>query len=405
MEERILEATEYLIMAINDIKIFQDFINYKPELIKAINDIRKCVQNKFYINDLTENNKKSKISSILGLQFDYDSYIDENDVKFFSEYENKNNNIKNIINSYLTYSNKNLSSQYDTQRKKNNINKNKKNFNKQDKTRNNSNNLLNTTKYNKNKDINNNSKNKNKYFNTQYIPVKIKNKNENKFDKSFREKSQREKINKIAEIIMKMNNEDYIYDKLVKLFGKNISDKLLSDEVSDKLVHDVEMAIEEIERLIRKDNKNKDNIIKNKANNIDPEKFGIPKLKKNNIRKDLIYRNNDKYKNENILFKPKKCKSTDKLKYSEPYQEFNFKNSLRNQSPKAINRIFNTSFGNENRNYLRNEILKSNKKRVNSPNEMNNYHRPFVSATCGYGKYFDEPLQKGGISKLDGYET
>ena len=26
--------------------------------------------------------------------------------------------------------------------------------------------------------------------------------------------------------------------------------------------------------------------------------------------------------------------------------------------------------------------------------------KPFVSATCNYGKYFDEPLQNGGESKL-----
>ena len=30
--------------------------------------------------------------------------------------------------------------------------------------------------------------------------------------------------------------------------------------------------------------------------------------------------------------------------------------------------------------------------------------KPFISATSIYGNYFDPPLQKGGISKLDDYK-
>ena len=30
--------------------------------------------------------------------------------------------------------------------------------------------------------------------------------------------------------------------------------------------------------------------------------------------------------------------------------------------------------------------------------------KPFVSTTSIYGNYFDPPLQKGGISKLDDYK-
>ena len=121
MEERIIEATEYLLMAINDIKNFQDFINYKLELIKAVNDIKNSLLHKIEINDSYENDKKSKISSILGLQFDYDSLLDEKDVKFFSEYENKNKKVKNIINTYLNTTG-NINDKYKSQKKNMNNN-------------------------------------------------------------------------------------------------------------------------------------------------------------------------------------------------------------------------------------------------------------------------------------------
>ena len=104
MEERVLEAAEYILMAINDIKDYKDFINYKFEIIKAINDIKYYIANPIKnINDSGE--KKLKISSILGLQFDYDSLINENDIKFFSDYEDKTNKIKNKINSYFRNNN------------------------------------------------------------------------------------------------------------------------------------------------------------------------------------------------------------------------------------------------------------------------------------------------------------
>jgi hypothetical protein len=49
----------------------------------------------------------------------------------------------------------------------------------------------------------------------------------------------------------------------------------------------------------------------------------------------------------------------------------------------------------------KNKDSKCNTKRTNSPKGKKYHQKPFISATCGYGKYFDEPLQKGGISKLD----
>ena len=74
MEERILEAVEYITISLDDIKDYQDFMKYKPELIKAINDIKNIIQRKIKINEneTIENGEgeKSKISSI-SLIFDF----------------------------------------------------------------------------------------------------------------------------------------------------------------------------------------------------------------------------------------------------------------------------------------------------------------------------------------------
>ena len=62
MEERILEAVEYITISLDDIKDYQDFVKYKPELIKAINDIKNIVQRKIKLNenDTIENGEGEK---------------------------------------------------------------------------------------------------------------------------------------------------------------------------------------------------------------------------------------------------------------------------------------------------------------------------------------------------------
>ena len=372
MEERIIEATEYLLMAINDIKNFQDFINYKLELIKAVNDIKNSLLHKIEINDSYENDKKSKISSILGLQFDYDSLLDEKDVKFFSEYENKNKKVKNIINSYLNTTG-NIKNKYKPQKK----NMNNNNLNSSIVFRNKTG-LYNPKTFNK-------KSNRNKFFNTQHFRSNSK----TKIDKNFEESKQKGKIDRIAEIILKMKNEDYIYDIIVKLFGNDVTDQLLSKNVSDKLVEQVQNAIKEIEKFQKNEKDKKFNI--SKMNKIKLKKRSTKDLNINSVK-------NDKMKN--MVIKPKRFKSSHKFKYSDPYQEFNFEQSLRYQTPKSLYKNNNSSINNE-KSSSKNKNSNCNTKRMNSPKGKTYHQKPFISATCGYGNFFDEPLQKGGISKLD----
>ena len=388
MEERILEAVEYITISLDDIKDYQDFIKYKPELLKAINDIKNIVQKKNQINenDTIEKGEteKSKISSILGLQFDYDPLINEEDVKFFSDYEEKNNDkkIKNRINN------------------KNNIAVKKINNNKNYSLRN-PDNVLNCTESLRNKNRLLNKKNK--------IPIRNLKKNINKemhkseVKKSFNEKKKKEKIDIITDIIIKINNKDYLYNILTKLFGDNLSDKLLSNQVSDELLESLQNAILEIEKINEK--YKKINNINERIEKLYQEKTGIMKNKKR--EEDTKENNiNSKYnfEHKNFFFRPKmyKTNSFHTFKYSEPYQEFNFNKSLRNQTYNTFNKVQKRDNSmNQSKINFKNKKNNFNSKSSEHSKKILSHKRPFISATCGYGKYFDEPLQKGGESKLN----
>ena len=380
MEERILEAIEYITISLDDIKDFQDFIKYKPELMKAINDIKNIIQNKTQLNknETIENAEaeKSKISSILGLQFDYDPLINEDDAKFFSEYDENNiygNKTKNkIVLKKINHENKKSLYNPDA--------------------------ILNCTESLRNKNI---FLNKTKYENSKINDFKKnlkRNKRikkaenaQNKIRKYLDENNQKQKIDLIAEIIMKINSKDYLYKILSKLFGDDLSDKLLSNQISDELLDSVQNAIFEIEKINEK--YKKINNINEKIEKLYQEKQGIMKNVSTKNENENI-KINYKYGEEqnDFFYRPNHYKTNikNKFKYSEPYQEFNFKKSLRNQTPKTFYKIHARD------NSIDQSKILSKNKRSNSRTK-----KPFISATCNYGKYFDEPLQNGGESKLN----
>ena len=187
-EKNIFDATEYILIALNTITNYDEFIEYKKEIEKAVNDIRNSLSNIKHIKHNNKYNKSSKnksnISSILGLKYNYDSYFTNGNI----EPLNNNTNFKdeNII------FNKSIRNNF----KSNSMNK------------------------------------KTKKNNTQI---------------------KKDKFSKVADIIMKLNSEDYYYVILTKLFGKDLKDKLMSNEVSEDLLTAVTNSINEIESLKKKD--------------------------------------------------------------------------------------------------------------------------------------------------------
>ena len=405
-EQSILDATEYVLMALNNIKNFEEFIEYKEEITKAIYDVRNSITSlmnmkKYNINEFNQQKEKvnsncdntSSISSKLGLKFNYDAYL--KDIQIQNYYQNeqviKNNLSKETQNDNLKLINNNLANDnfidnkilnnaginnnnlrlISFQEENNNIElpqNNEENISYNKSIRNKfklANNSIDNNPVNKNQ--NNNIKNNNKNSLSE-IHKNLKKQDSNNMKKCTKKK---EKLSLIADIIMKINSEDYFYEILTKLFGEDLTDKLMSSDVSDELLDAVQNSIKEIEELKKKDDLNSQNQINSiyKANPEEmeekPKRFPIEQIMNPNIKQNMNRNSSNKKLNN---------------EKNNNYQEFNFQNNLRKPA------------GHEN-------FGKINKKNYSSKKE-----KPFISATSVYGNYFDPPLQKGGLSKLDEYK-
>ena len=364
-EKSILDATEYILMALNNVKNYNEYMEYKEEIEKAVYDIRNSItnimnkkdNNKSNINNINKSDtNKSSISSMLGLKFNYDAYL--------KDFNINNYNQNNFDNKNINYNFKNQNNIYDNnenneeENKINNENINKKNdfglYSFKDE------NIDFAPQQNKEDNIIYNKSIRNK------IKISNNNANNNK-NKSQPLLYKKDKLSLIADIIMKINSEDYFYEILTQLFGNDLTDKLMSSDVSDELLEAVQNSIKEIEELKKKDNLNSEQNQKKEEINQEeieeePRQFPVNEIMGPNIKG----KNNKKInKEENNV-----------------YQEFDFKKNLRKNENLDVGRI----------------------KSKNYNNNINKKGKPFISATSAYGNYFDPPLQKGGISKLDDFK-
>ncbi len=395
MEEKsILDATEYILLALNNIKNFTEFNEYKEEIIKAVYDIRNSITNitnskniiQPNINEQIESNKNnSSISSMLGLKFNYDAYLKDFNINNYNNqisFSNSNGNFnymkQNNINEYNDLNNM----EENMNNKKNSglmsLKEENMNFDAQENKEDNAiynksirNRFKGSKKNNGNVNMNeikNENKEKNRLINLKENSNDI-NKNiqadiNPKKNKNLNSQYKKDKLSLIADIIMKINSEDEFYEILTKLFGNDLTDKLMSSDVSDELLEAVQNSIKEIEELKKKDNLNEElNQKKEEINQEEieeePRKFPVNEIMGANVKD----KNNKKFNKE----------------VNNVYQEFDFKKNLRK----------NDNFEGKKKNKINNNGKKE---------------KPFISATSAYGNYFDPPLQKGGISKLDDYK-
>ena len=400
-EKSILDATEYILMALNNVKNYNEYMEYKEEIEKAVYDIRNSItnimnkkdNNKSNINNINKSDtNKSSISSMLGLKFNYDAYLKDFNINNYNQnnFDNKNINY-NFKNQNNIYDN-NENDEEENKINNENININKKNdfglysFKDEnidfDPQQNKEDNIIynksirnkikiSNNNANNNKNENDNNKDNNKIIQQKEKPIDINEKlipniNHNK-NKSQPLLYKKDKLSLIADIIMKINSEDYFYEILTQLFGNDLTDKLMSSDVSDELLEAVQNSIKEIEELKKKDNLNSEQNQKKEEINQEeieeePRQFPVNEIMGPNIKG----KNNKKInKEENNV-----------------YQEFDFKKNLRKNENLDVGRI----------------------KSKNYNNNINKKGKPFISATSAYGNYFDPPLQKGGISKLDDFK-
>ena len=374
--------------------------NKNEEILKEINNEEANMINKIKISNLQKNGYSDLFS------FNQDLNNINNKSSFTDELSSKK---KKIINCNIINLNTNTNNTYQSEENIKNIN-NKQNM-------------------------------------TTSLPSAIENENNIKNSKALR----------VADIIMKLNSNDILYDIITQLYSKDILNQLMSPNVDINLVNIIEQTIEkvtileneEIEKLKNKDstkNYNSSNS-KDKIYNSNSDTYN------NNIKQKQNFKNIHNYNNFNKLNAPKKndqynnnhrtsfsfydksnssCYSQlpPKIpqnmqlnKYKAEYlnseilqnypktgktilgyekfkqdknRDFNFERSLRNDKytdDYRKKRSYNFNNSKIDSNE-RNMSYQSNNRSFSSKKVIfNNYTSPF-------GDYFDSSLQKGGQSKL-----
>ena len=326
--------------------------------------------------------------------------------------------------------------------------KNKINLKKREEDLLNNNNIKNINTNNTFQSEDNIKTNNNKQ-NKSSLPTSIAYENENN--------SKTSKALRVADIIMKINSNDILYEIITQVHSKDILNQLMSPKVDINLINRIEQDIEnitileneEIEKLNNKQ-KLKDKNLNNSENinnkeiniyNINSDIYDINKKSNlnniNNFNKVNLSKKKDEYNNHRTSFSfydksnsscysqlPPKIPPNRQLnKYKAEYlnseilqnypktgktilgyekfkrdknREFNFERSLRNDNYLDIYKNKKTYNFNISKaeSIGKNQSCHSNNRSFSSKKVIfNNYTSPF-------GDYFDSSLQKGGESKL-----
>ena len=312
-------------------------------------------------NDINNNNynqeeEESERHSLPKLNFDYDKNINEilNNINIqgqneINEIDNKqiiiknemtqekNKKITNVQNngySNLFSFNQDLSSTEDFTTKKTRIYNS--NINEKDNISNN--NILNENNININ-NINDNSihSEENIYKNNSIHyennePEKDQNKNNNLNNQN------NSKALRVADILMKLNSNDILYDIISQLYSKEILEQLMSPNVDINLINIIEQTIEkitileneEIQKLKNKESsiisnpRNENDILNNNINN--NKEYNEIKDKDEYLYNELNKKNNNNYNRLNNI--PKKVSEYKKYKSSSSFYDKNKNNSI-----------------------------------------------------------------------------
>ena len=406
----------------NEDSPIQYLIKNKKDHIKEINNN----------NNINNENDVDNINNINNIKI---SNLQKNG---YSELFSFNQDLSNI-NNKSSFTVDDLS----TKKNKNNLNRG------EDEVININNNLMNINT-NNTLQSDENIKKINTIHNTVSIPSVPEYENENNLKSS--------KALRVADIIMKINSNDILYDIIIQLYTKDIFNQLMSPDVEMSLINLIEQTIEKIailenEEIQKLKNKEYPQEINNNNNNNDyktnSEIYNInskPNLNINNIN------NTNNYTSFNKLKIPKKNEDFNKQrtsfsfydksntscysqlppriphrrqmsKYKAEYlnseilqnypktgktilgyekfkkdknREFNFERSLRNEN--YMNDFRNKKIYNFNNSKA--DSVGKNQSYNSNNRSFSNKKVIFNNYTSPFGDYFDGSLQKGGQSKL-----
>ena len=464
-----LTAVDFIYQALSALNSYDDFEKFKSQIFEAVYDIRESLQ---YINDLvmkelteksmqqnfqeeakndnyyTDNNNIN--SNTLGLRYNYDAYLNQNNQKVNVTQDNAGQsqtqqlNFDYSKNSFYeqkpnnTFSNENPSLQLKDQY---NISNDKSNMQYQ--FHNTINNTMNEEepvneqippqKYQKAQYVEENNYNnmvaqmplpqQSPNLTNPYLPPKSTSdpldnlayeskgsEDSNVIDKATLKK---QKISRVADIITKINSDQELYDIIIQLFGEGILDELMSSKVDDCLVNNVEKSINEIERLRRNDLENSSD------EKVSPQPESIRPTFKNPPQNKVIPPQQPLYYQSPNTESTNQMNQTSQMNKSYA-EELLASKGLMNKYPKTVQTILSKTgplnisryseitkpkFSGEF-NYERS--LRFGNIRLNQSGKKNKsktiiHQKAFVNYTSPHGHYFDSSLQNGGVSKLPTY--
>lgn len=223
----------------------------------------------------------------------------------------------------------------------------------------------------------------------------------------------KQKASRLADLIMKINSEQEIYEIIIQLFGEDILDTLMSSKISDEFIDNVEKSVREIERLREKD------LIEDPINS-QGENNQNSQTKKTNNNEELFYET--PINNYHPI--PIQINSIDNNRNGSSIKEYNNKTNNKNKAKAksfsdellvSNGLISNYSFtAKDNSNLKKNSFNKQTmvsqykipkkeqyKKSANPLPPSSN----FINYTSPHGYYFDSSLQNGGISKFKTFKS
>ena len=167
-------------------------------------------------------------------------------------------------------------------------------------------------------------------------------KNNNSLQKENNEENENIKNSKalrVADIIMKINSNDILYDIITQIYSKEILEQLMSPDVDTNLINVIEQTIdkitilenEEIQKLRNKEASLSSDVNNNNENEND---YNEIKEKDKYLYNELNKRNNNNINNYNKLNIPKKSNEYKKYKSSSSFYDKN-----KNSSINSVNSI------------------------------------------------------------------
>ncbi len=210
-------------------------------------------------------------------------------------------------------------------------------------------------------------------------------------------KEYRQKASRVADILMKINSNDILYDIITRMYSDKIFDELMSSKVNFDLIEKIEKTINEVNRLEEeeskkiKEQKKYNNNIENKN-----EKYkNLNELKE--INNNNEYYNDNKINNLNIN---NSKNERNKVPIPENFKKIKYSKVNKEMKKKNINKtlLVNDKFRKIKQFSFDNYFKRSGSE--NLTNRRENNGKFFNNYTSIQGGYFDSSLQNGGESKL-----